>query len=125
SNIDPVVEPQDEKQFAAYWYQGKAELNVFKLQQARYGEMRDGHAVMIFVTEPFSRKSRTKASAASDQDPVVMKLNFTRKFITGIYPYSVMTSVFYPVNSDNHAVKVSASVQEWCGHVYMELNKKN
>lgn len=125
SNIDPVIKPQDEKQFAAYWYQGKAELNVFKLRQARYGEIRDGHAIMIFVTEPFSLKNKTKANVATDEDPVVMKLNFTRTFLTGIYPYSVMTSVFYPVNSGEHAVKVSTSIQEWCGHVYMELNKKS
>ena len=35
-----------------------------------------------------------------------------------------MTSTFNPVNSKEHALKVSNSVQEWCGHVYAQLNNK-
>jgi len=47
-------EGMDEAKFSNYWYQGKAEVNVFDLQQSRYGEVRPGKAVMIFVTEDFS-----------------------------------------------------------------------
>jgi hypothetical protein len=35
-----------------------------------------------------------------------------------------MTSTFSPVNSERHALKVSNSIQEWCGHVYAQLNNK-
>jgi hypothetical protein len=31
---------------------------------------------------------------------------------------------FYPVHDDQHAIKVTASVQEWCGWVYSQLNNK-
>lgn len=33
-----------------------------------------------------------------------------------------MQSTFYPVGNNQHALKVSCSVQEWCGHVYTQLN---
>ncbi len=29
--------------FGKYWYQGKAELNAYDLEQYRYGEKRTGH----------------------------------------------------------------------------------
>ena len=44
------------EKFAKYWYKGKAEITSYKLQQARYGEMYEGTAVTIFVTEDFSNK---------------------------------------------------------------------
>ena len=52
--------------------------------------------------------------------------NFTKKFATGIYPYSMMTSVYSPieVGENPKTLKVSTSAQEWCGHVYTQLNLK-
>lgn len=117
------------EQFGAYWYQGKAELTSYELEQVRYGEKRAGEAVLIFVTEDFSKSKQVKLDnppQAGDDAVKVMKLNFTKKFNTGIYPYSMMTSVFAPVYPENdiHARKVTTSVQEWCGHVFMQLNNK-
>ena len=37
--------------FKDYWYDGSAEISSYQLYQERYGEMREGTAVMIFVTE--------------------------------------------------------------------------
>ena len=115
----------------AYWYAGKAEISSFDLQQARYGELRNGEAVMIFVTEPFSASKQVKlddpSSAMKDQLPV-LKLNMTRKFNTGIYPYSTETSVFTPYNqSDSRldAVKLNSSIQEWCGHTFTQFNLRD
>jgi len=55
----------------------------------------------------------------------VMKLNNVLKFQTGIYPYSVMTSVFAPVDGragERFApAKITMSAQEWCGHVYQKV----
>lgn len=53
-----------------------------------------------------------------------MKLNFTKKFYTGVYPYSIMTSIFTPADTSTHArtLKVTTSAQEWCGHVYTQFN---
>ena len=116
--------------FGAYWFQGKAELTSYDLQQARYGELHQGQAVLIFVTEDLSRQKQVKldrpdAAPAGDRVPV-LKLNFDKKFTTGIYPYSVLTSTFTPLNAatDPHSLKVSASVQEWCGHVFTQLNRR-
>lgn len=104
-----------------YWYSGSAEVTGYALSQARYGELREGNAVLVFVTEPFSKKSNTKADQASETNISVLKLNATKKFTTGIYPYSMMTSSFYPVDIGDHSLKISSSSQEWCGHTYMEL----
>lgn len=110
------------QQFGGYWNQGKAELTSYHLKQARYGEVHDGHAVLVFVTEPFSPTKQVKVDRASPSDVSVLKLNFTRKFETGVYPYSMMTSVFAPVSGDP-AIKVTTSSQEWCGHTFFQLNQ--
>jgi len=116
--------------FGNYWYQGKAELSSYELEQVRYGEKRKGEAVLIFVTEDFSKRKQVKLDnpQVSENDAEkVMKLNFTKKFNTGIYPYSMMSSIFSPVypKTDLHARKITTSVQEWCGHVFMQLNNKD
>lgn len=114
-------DPQD---FKNHWYQGKAELNRYELKQARYGEIHEGHAVMIFVTEDFLREQQVKRDMGSEPADSVLKLNFTKNFFTGIYPYSLMTSVFTKVDFEKpETPKVSFSGQEWCGHVYMQLNR--
>lgn len=105
----------------AYWYDGKAEISSYDLQQARYGEVHEGNAVLIFVTEHFSKKSWSKTDNPTADDIPVMKLNFTKEFNTGIYPYSMMSSTFFPFENGKHSAKISASIQEWCGHAYMEL----
>ncbi len=113
------------KAFKDYWYAGTAEITSYKLEQARYGEMREGEAVLIYVTEPFLADKQVKADGSNASNIPVLKLNTTKKFLTGIYPYSIMTSSFYPVHDNNHAIKISNSVQEWCGHVYVQLNNRD
>jgi hypothetical protein len=115
-------------EFGSYWYQGKAELTHYRLEQARYGEIRKGDAVLIFVTEDFLAKAQVKYEYGKPAEPVVkvLKLNSNRRFFTGIYPYSTLTSVFTPVyETHQHSLKLSNSVQEWCGHVYGQLNLRN
>lgn len=107
-----------------YWYNGEAEISSYELSQARYGEMRKGKAVMVFVTEPFSSQSNTKSDRQKEGDVSVLKLNFTKNFNTGIYPYSMMNSTFFPFQNGSHSLKVSSSSQEWCGHTYMELRNR-
>lgn len=109
--------------FDAHWYDGKAELDGYRLVVSRYGENRDGTAVMIFVTEPFSESKRVKVddAAAHPADTfTALKLNLVRDFQTGIYDYNTMVSVFVRAESMEPA-KVSFSSAEWCGHVYSEL----
>ncbi|MEC3964752.1 septum formation inhibitor Maf [Flagellimonas halotolerans] len=110
--------------FKNYWYAGDAEITSYQLNQARYGELREGNAVLIYVTEPFLPKKQVKADNSSPENISVLKLNATKNFLTGIYPYSIMSSTFYPVYDNQHAVKTSLSVQEWCGHVYAQINNR-
>jgi len=94
----PQRENVDFKEWGDYWFQGKAEINSYNLTQYRYGEARDGEAVLIFVTEDFSRKKHVKLddTEAAGRDKIsVLKMNQTREFVTGIYPYHMMLSAFY------------------------------
>lgn len=115
----------DFKQFEKYWYQGLAEVNTYDLQQFRYGEKREGEAVLIFVTEDFSKSKQVKLDnpeQAGNDAIKVLKLNKTKKFLTGIYPYSMMLSVFTPVYEPSTSLKLTASSQEWCGHTFTQLS---
>ena len=112
------------KEFKSYWYAGDAEITSYKLEQARYGEIREGKSVLIYVTEPFLPEIQVKANRNSSENIPVLKLNKTKKYLTGIYPYSIMSSTFYPVHDNQHALKNSLSVQEWCGHVYAQINNR-
>ncbi|MCH9661058.1 MAG: septum formation inhibitor Maf [Bacteroidetes bacterium] len=112
------------EEFKKYWYAGTAEITSYRLTQERYGELREGTSVNIFVTEDFLPGVQVKADRSSEKNIPVLKLNQTKKYLTGIYPYSVMTSTFSPVKTRDHAIKISHSMQEWCGHVYVQLNNK-
>lgn len=113
------------QQFQEYWYAGDAEITSYKLEQERYGELRNGSAVLVFVTEDFLPDVQVKADNYDSSNVSVLKLNATKKFNTGIYPYSIMQSVFYPVVNNDHALKITCSVQEWCGQVYAQLNNRS
>jgi hypothetical protein len=110
--------------FNEYWYQGKAEITSYKLTQARYGEIHQGTAVHIFVTEDFLPEKQVKADSKNAKNVPVLKLNSTKKFVTGIYPYSLMTSTFSPIDLNQQAIKVSFSSQEWCGNTFAQLNNR-
>jgi hypothetical protein len=126
-----VIPQVDQAIFNTYWNQGKAEISSYVLSQARYSEMHDGKIVMIFVTEDFSKSKLVKLDKPSmaQQDAIrVLKLNTMREFVTGIYKYSMMSSVFTPVDYEEypHSLKLTSSTQEWCGQTFMQAeNKKN
>src|SRR5262245_47746571 len=110
------------------WGDGKAELSGYAITTSRYGAPREGRAVLIYVTEPMDRRNWIKddANDVPAQDRVnAMKLNNVLKFQTGIYPYSVMTSVFAPVDAGTAErftpTKIVLSAQEWCGLVYQKV----
>lgn len=115
-------------EFQQKWYAGQAEVNSYTLDQARYGEMRKGEAVLIFVTEDFSTRDLVKLDNPENTGKKirVMKMNFTKKFITGIYPYSMMLSVFTPISKEGNekTLKADCTSQEWCGHTFSRLKSK-
>ncbi|GAB2782590.1 hypothetical protein GCM10027275_27910 [Rhabdobacter roseus] len=114
--------------FRDYWYQGQAELSRYSLQQVQYGAANPGEAVLIFVTEDFRTDTQVKLeSDERDQATSVLKLNALRRFVTGIYDYSLYSSVFTPVDTDQfeHSLKVTFSAQDWCGQTYTQLNLRD
>ncbi|MEM1417106.1 MAG: septum formation inhibitor Maf [Myxococcota bacterium] len=112
--------------FGDYWYQGKAELTRFRLTQSRYGEAREGEAVLVFVTEPFLPDAQVKHELRDGRPDVsVLKLNQYRRFYTGVYPYTLMTSAFLPATGEDLALKATHSMQEWCGMAFAQLNRRD
>jgi len=110
--------------FQDYWYQGKAEISTYDVVQERYGETRSAEQVSVYVTEDFSKKKQVKlddATSAGDDRVPVLKLNTLRRFRTGIYDYSIMSSAFSPVDG-SPALKTTCSVQDWCGQVFFQTN---
>lgn len=111
-------------EFSAHWHDGRAELDGYRLTISRYGAERTGQAVAIYVTEPFSESKRVKLddAAKAGADAVdVLKLNFVRRFQTGIYDYNTMSSLFVRTR-DLSPLKLTFSATEWCGQVAEELD---
>ncbi len=122
-----LVEKTPVGSFKDYWYNAKAEINTYTIEQERYGELRRGDAVLVFVTEELSRSKQVKLDnpeAASIDRVPVLKLNALRKFATGVYDYALMNSVFTPVDytKDPHSIKLTSSIQDWCGQVFHQFN---
>lgn len=124
-HIGPIVEKH--RDFDQYWHQGKAEVTTYDLYQARYGEMRQGEAVIVFVTEDFSKDKQVKTDkpyTAEAPTLPVLKMNMIKRFNTGIYSYSMMLTSFVAAGgmAPWQAIKIASSVSEWCGQVYAQLN---
>jgi len=125
---DPTSDPAS---FADYWFQGKAEVATYDLVQSRYGQQREGHAVLVFVTEPFRTDLQVKdeGERSPEHSTTVLKLNRIQRFTTGVYDYSLMQSVFTPLEplgdlDTVRSLKTTTSVQDWCGHVWAQLNRR-
>ncbi|MEO0326385.1 MAG: septum formation inhibitor Maf [Myxococcota bacterium] len=81
--------------------------------------------MLVFVTEPFLPDAQVKHERADGQPDVsVLKLNQSRRFYTGVYPYSLMTSSFLPARGSAAALKVTHTMQEWCGMAFAQLNRR-
>ncbi len=130
-NITPTQQTAvaPDSRFNEYWYAGKAEISSYDYTINRYGEQRKGDNVFVFVTEDLSATKQVKlddpAKAGDDRVPV-LKLNALQRFQTGIYDYSMMTSLFTPIDIQKRprSLKATTTVQDWCGHVFMQMNLK-
>ena len=124
ADADPGPRSQAPEGFWDHWGDGKAELDGYQLVQPRYGELRSGEAVWIFVTETFTEATRVKSDGKHDDEFPVVKLNDVRHFQTGIYDYDLMTSVFVRLDGKDPLgvpTKVDLGSQEWCGNLYDQL----
>jgi hypothetical protein len=108
--------------FWQHWGDGRAELSGYRATVMRYGEPREAEIVLVYVTEPLDRDTLIKDDAAGTRSVPALKLNYSERFQTGIYPYSLLTSVFAPVDgylpTRFAPVKITLTAQEWCGHVF-------
>ncbi len=110
--------------FGAYWHDGKAELDGYRLTVQRYGRPRPGRGVLIYVTEPFSLSKHVKVNDPSRHPSDTfdaLKLNLIRDFQTGVYDYHTIVSLFVR-SHDFSPIKAAFSSSEWCGQVYEELH---
>ena len=112
------------QEWKSYWFDGTAEITSYELIQTRYGEERKGKAVLIFVTEDLLQTEQVKADKRSPKSATVLKRNTTKEFLTGIYPYHIMSSTFSWIRNPESFAKTSLSMQEWCGHSYLQLNNR-
>ncbi len=136
--ITAVLAVQARKdRFTQVWHQGDAEISTYRIDEMRYGESHRGVRIMIYVVEPMCFKShlcpydyiKPDNSAHRHKSIQVMKLNDLRKFATGIYGYSAMTSAFSTIEAKKGVprmatMKVAFTAQEWCGTVYERMLRK-
>ena len=120
----PVPE-NDQMAFDAYWYQNMAEVSSYDLHQSRYGSNFKGTAILQFVTEDFSKSKFVKLDEPEKYKSDVtrvLKFNMNKEFVTGIYKYNMMNSVYTPVDHEQfpHSLKLTAGVQDWCGQSFLQ-----
>jgi hypothetical protein len=125
--LDPGASPSPA--FMQYWKSGLAELTSYDVKVERYGEMRKAQGVMVFVYEEINADTRIKVESAKTPPAKripVLKLNNVLKFNTGVYDYSIMTSVFAGLTAPGSLrpfppQKISFTSQEWCGNVFQQI----
>ena len=127
-----IITTLSANQFENHWYDGNAELATYRIEEMRYGELREGIRIMVFVTEPMQLSTHIKPDTKlpGDEQIAVIKLNDLMKFPTGVYDYSIMSSTFSAVEKKGDippmsAMKVAFSGQEWCGMVFERYVRKN
>lgn len=124
-----AARPAPSPEFLKYWKSGLAEISSYGITAERYGEMREAQGVLVFVYEEINADTRIKVESAKTPPAKmvpVLKLNNVLKFTTGIYDYSIMTSVFAGLSGPGvqrpfQPRKVSFTSQEWCGNVFQQL----
>lgn len=120
-----LIAQQNNVSVNKYWTQGKAEVNVYELSQNRYKDNHPGQLISVFVTEDFLTDKQVKNEYYSNPKSTWTLKNIQlRKFTTGVYDYSLFSSVFTPIdrNTFPQSLKVTATSQEWCGTIFTQVN---
>lgn len=116
------------KKYDLSYFSGEAEVSTYTLEKARYNNIHPGESVLIFVTEPFLKEKQVKADNPSENNSAsVLKMNKVERFSTGIYDYSIFTSVFTPISDfdPRYPLKITMSSQDWCGQSFMQVNNND
>lgn len=127
TNADEPFQVSHPEQFAEYWYSGEGELSTYNIEQMRYGETRAGQVTLVYVSEKFLPEEQVKREFGEKEGVTILKLNKINRFVTGIYDYSIMTSVFTPIKFREYpaTLKVTCSSQDWCGQSFSQYNLRN
>lgn len=127
TNANEPFQVSHPEKFSKYWYGGEGEISTYNIEQIRYGESRSGQVVMVYVSENFLPEKQVKREFGDKKGITILKLNKINRFVTGIYDYSIMTSVFTPVKFREYpaTLKVTCSSQDWCGQSFSQYNLRN
>ncbi len=117
-----------ERDFAGdpLWDDGKAEFNLYRVEEPRYGKVRKFEARLIVVKEDLRRDSLVKADGGPTPGKTVpvLKLNHVRLIPTGTYDYHQMLSVFLD-RSTLQPVKLAMAHFESCGITFVQAIPKD
>lgn len=103
------------------WDDGQAEIASYRVVQRKYGELREGEAVLIVVKEDFDADALVKADGPRHPHTVTaMKLNHVLTVPTGVYTYRQMASTWL-TRPEGLPLKLAISSQEWCGQTHKVL----
>ncbi len=83
------------EEFTQKWYTGKAEISSYDLQQARYGELRNGEAALIFVTEDFSTEKLVKLDEPEKTNDKLRVLKMNSNFVIADHYRLIIDSSFF------------------------------
>jgi hypothetical protein len=105
-----------------YWFDGTAEVNLYRATLVKYGQPRPADEVAhIVVTEDHKPDLLVKADDWRQAGLVgMLKLNYVASVRTGVYPYHQMLSFFFD-RADLHLAKMTLTSHEWCGNSFKEL----
>ncbi len=118
-SFEPTVSPD---KFYNYWFDGTGEISTYRLYQSRYGEVHEGTATFVFVTEKFLPEKQVKDETGRSNSVPILKLIYTKNFLTGVYPYSMMLSTFTELDGSGRLLKLTETSQDWCGHTFAQIN---
>lgn len=102
----------------AYWFDGKAEFNIYEGAIGRYGAPQPAEVIHIFVREDFAPEAMVKADQWDRPGTYpVLKLNQILRVRTGVYVYQQMLSSFWtPENA--RLIKWSLTSNDSCGNTF-------
>jgi len=107
---------------SSYWFDGKAEINLYRTRLVFYGTPREGDDVShVVVTESHKPDLLVKADDWRQPGLVdMLKFNYVTSVQTGAYSYQQMLSFFFPQKTLRLA-KMTLASHEWCGNTFKEL----
>jgi hypothetical protein len=85
--------------------------------------------VLVFLAEDFSKSKQVKLDEPHKHktDAIrIIKMNSSTEFVTGINKYTMMNTVYMPVDHKAypHSLKLTSSTQAWDGQSFMQINWK-